>query len=362
MSNEKINILFVLPSLRAGGAERILSFVAQNLDTNKFKTTLLVIGYEKDKAYQLSDLNIVYLNKSRVLKSFFSIFSFIKKKKPDVIVSSIVHLNVFIALMSPFFRKTKIVAREASVLSVLNKYDPSYSILFSKRMVSLAYKLVDCIICQSNDMRDDMVNYFKVPKNKTVLINNPIANSFKLKTKRRNEQEIIKLITIGRLSKEKGYLRIIDALSQVNFPYKYYIIGNGPEKELIFDSLVEKGMTEKIEYIEFTDDVDTYLSNSDLFLQGSYVDGFPNALIESCVVGTPILAYNAPGGLAEIVENGTNGYIVDSNEEFIKYLNSINNNYNFKPETVRNIVQVRFNKEKIISEYESLFLNLVNSN
>ncbi|MCX7549506.1 glycosyltransferase [Xanthomarina sp. F2636L] len=362
MKTKKLNIVFVIPSLRAGGAERILSFVAQNLDANKFKTTLLVIGYEKDAVYHLSNLNIVYLNKSRVLKSFFSIFSYLKQNKPDVIVSSIVHLNVFIAIMSPFFRKTKIVAREASVLSILNKYDPSSSIFFSQRSVSLAYKLVDCIICQSKDMQEDMVNYFKVPKSKTHLINNPIANVFELKTQLKVDQDILRLITIGRLSKEKGYLRIIDALAQVDFPFHYTIIGDGPEKDIIFDTIEKHGLTDKIDYIEFTNEVDKYLTKSDLFLQGSYVDGFPNALIESCVVGTPVLAFHAPGGLSEIIENGKNGIIVNSNEEFINQLKAINTSYNFSPKIVSNIVKERFGKEKIISQYESLFLNLTNSN
>src|SRR5690554_5255777 len=104
MRKEKINIIFVIPSLAAGGAERILSFVAQNLNKDIFKATLLVTGYEKDTVYQLDDLNIIYLNKPRVLKSFFSIFKFLKKNKPDIVVSSLVHLNMLIASMSPFFR------------------------------------------------------------------------------------------------------------------------------------------------------------------------------------------------------------------------------------------------------------------
>ncbi|GGG48473.1 glycosyltransferase [Bizionia arctica] len=362
MRNKKINIIFVIPSLAAGGAERILSFVAQNIDKETFKTTLLVTGYEKDTVYHLKNLDIVYLNKSRVLKSFFSVFSYFKKNKPDIVVSSIVHLNVFIAFMSPFFRKTKFVAREANVLSVLNKYTPSSSILFSKRVISLAYKLVDCIICQSKDMQQDMLNYFKIPESKTVLINNPITNDFELKTNIRNNQEPLRFITIGRLKKQKGHLRIIEALSQVDFPFKYTIIGSGIEKDIIFETIEKNGLTDKIEYIKFTKEVDKHLTHSDLFLQGSYVEGFPNVLIESCVVGTPILAFNAPGGLNEIIENGTNGFIAETLEEYINHLNVINKNYPFKPETVSQVVKERFNKKKIIAKYESLFLNLVNSN
>src|SRR5690606_4067600 len=136
--------------------------------------------------------------------------------------------------MSPFFRNTKFVAREANVLSVLNKYNASSSIFFSKRAITFAYKLVDCILCQSKDMQADVVNYFNISKEKTVLINNPITNEFKLKTTTKKENEVMEYITIGRLSKEKGHLRIIEALSKVRFPFHYTLIGKGIEKESIF--------------------------------------------------------------------------------------------------------------------------------
>ncbi|HLV14381.1 MAG TPA: glycosyltransferase, partial [Xanthomarina sp.] len=264
--------------------------------------------------------------------------------------------------MSPFFRSTKFVAREANVISVLNKYNASSSIFFSDRIITFAYKLVDCILCQSKDMQADVVNYFNIPKEKTILINNPITNNFKLKTNSKQNNEIIRFITIGRLSKEKGHLRIIEVLSKVSFPFHYTLIGRGIEKDSIFTALQKAGIEDKVTYIEFTKEVDKHLSNSHVFLQGSYVEGFPNVLIESCVVGTPILAFNAPGGLDEIIEIGKNGYIADTADEYITYLNKINSDYIFNPETVRSVVEERFNKEKIISKYESLFLNLVNSN
>lgn len=355
---KKINITFVLPSLIPGGAERILSFVALHLDRSKFNATLLVVGYEKDTVYDTKDLHVIYLNKPRVLKSFFSLFHYFKKNKPDIVVSSIVHLNTLIAFMSPFFRRTKFVSREANVLSVLAKHNPYTKSIFPKWMVTTGYKLVDKIICQSKDMQNDMTTNYGVKKEKTTLINNPITNTFQTKPIARDFTKPIHFITIGRLSKEKGHDRILEALSQVDFPFKYTIIGNGVEKETIFNDIENKGLTSKVNYVPFTKHVETYLAESDLFLQGSYVEGFPNVLIESCVVGTPILAFNAPGGLDEIIENGKNGYIANTLDAYIEKLNALNTDFTFTPETVSDIVKSRFNKSKIITEYELLFKSL----
>lgn len=358
MNYNKINIIFVLPSVIAGGAERILSFIASNLDKKKFNTTLLVIGFEKDTVYDIENLNIVYLNKTRVLKGIYSVFFYFKKHKPDIVVSSIVHLNTMIALISPFFSKTKFVSREANVLSVLNKHNPYSKSFFPKGMVELGYRLVDKIICQSKDMQNDMTSNYKVPISKTVLINNPITNQFKVKSQLRDNSKPIKFITIGRLSKEKGHHRIIEALSKISFSFEYTIIGDGIEKDIIFQQIKTLGLSKKVTYIPFTKNVESYLTEADLFLQGSYVEGFPNVLIESCVVGTPILAFNAPGGLDEIIENGVNGYIEESMEYYIERLNKINESYPFYPNKVNSIVVQRFNADRILSLYSELFINL----
>ena len=342
MNSKKINIIFVLPSVIAGGAERILSYVASYLDQSKFNAKLLVIGYEKDTVYEIKNIEVIYLNKPRVLKAFGSIYNYLKKQKPDIVVSSIVHLNTMMEFMSPFFRKTKFVAREANVLSVLNKYNPYSKSKFPKFIVVLAYKLVDCIICQSKDMQLDMINNYGVNSSKTILINNPITNSFETKKQTSKKNRPIKFITVGRLSKEKGHLRIIDALAKVDFPFKYTIIGDGIEKTTIFNYIEQNNLSHSIEYINYTNKVEEYLGDNDLFLQGSYSEGFPNVLIESSVVGTPILAYNGVGGLDEIIEKGKNGYIANSLNEFVNYLNSINNNFPFTPQLVRQVVDKKF--------------------
>ena len=62
----KKKILFVIPSLKAGGAERVLSFLAKNLDPNMFETKIAVVGFEKDAVYNLEDLDVVFFNQKNL--------------------------------------------------------------------------------------------------------------------------------------------------------------------------------------------------------------------------------------------------------------------------------------------------------
>lgn len=351
------NILFILPNLSAGGAERVFSFLAQNINSERYKNTLLIVGRKENADFTVKDINIKFLEKKRVFDAIPLMFMFLIKNKPDVVLSSIGHLNTVMGLMSPFFPKTRFIIREASVISAMSRISQTNkSFSFSGKMRSIlsrfSYKLIDKVICQSDDMADDFLKIYKIPVQKLIIINNPITKTFPLKKNEELPNTPIKFITVGRLSIEKGHIRIIEMLAKLKFQFHYTIIGKGPLKESIFQVIDKHNLNEKITYLPFTNDVSNYISLSDLFLQGSYVEGFPNTVLESCYVGTPVIAFNVPGGTKEIIRHGVNGYLVETEEDYLYYLN---NRLIMLPEKVRNSVEIKFNKQKIISEYEALF-------
>jgi glycosyltransferase involved in cell wall biosynthesis len=349
-------ILFILPNLAAGGAERVISFVAQNIDKDRFESKLLIAGCKKDAAYSVQGVDVTFLEKNRVLTAIPGIFLYLMRHRPDVILSSVGHLNTVMGLMTFFFKKTKFIIREASVISSLDAVDNdnSNSSKFSVHsyLSHLSYKKTHNIICQSQDMADDFKNIYKETENKIVIINNPITQNFSLPKIEKANNEYVNFITVGRLSKEKGHLRIIKLLSQLKYKFHYTIIGSGPLKQEIFEAINQHQLQDNVTYIPFTKDVLEHMANSDLFLQGSYVEGFPNALLESCYAGTPVIAYNVPGGTKEIVVHKENGYLVQTDDD---YLNFLNNMADFNPEEVRESVISRFSREKIVSQYEALF-------
>ena len=99
-----------------------------------------------------------------------------------------------------------------------------------------------------------------------------------------------------------------------------------------------------------------------MFIQGSFVEGFPNALLESCAVGTPVIAYNAPGGTKEIIEDDINGYLVTSSEEFLQKLEYALIKKDWNPEKIRNSVVKKFSSKEIINKYETIFTELIIKN
>lgn len=340
-----------------GGAERIMSFLAREINKEKFSPELVIAGYKKDTAYNVNGVKTIYLEKDRVLWSVASIFMYLIKNKPDIMVSSISHLNAIMGLLSIFFLKTKFIGREANIPSVVKNYNKRSNFLYPK-IIKFSYHFLDIIICQSQDMLNDMGKVFSLKKKKLKLINNPVTDEFTLKTNNK-KNKIPKFITVASFKKQKGHERIITALSKLNFDFVYTMVGDGTEKTNIFKLIDELDLKNKIVHVPFTKEVAKYLSDSDLFIQGSYVEGFPNCLLESCAVGTPIIAFQAPGGLNEIIEEGCNGYIAKNETEYIELIDKSCHQKKWNPIIVRNVVMKKFNKKKILLKYEKLFIDVL---
>lgn len=354
---KKPKIIFILPSLVPGGAERVISFVSQNIDKNKFETSLLITGYSRDTSYDVSNVKVKYLNKSRVLFSIPSLVLFLFKEKPDIVLSSIGHLNSAIAMISFLFKKTKFIGREASIRS-LRKEDNTNKNYYLSSFINTRFKKLDVLICQSDDMVKDMAENYDFPKDRIVKINNPISKISLLKPSG-TSSSVRKFITVGRITEVKGHLRILKILSNLDEPFEYTMIGDGREdfKLELFNKAKELEVFDNITHIPFTTEVDNYIVKNDMFLQGSYVEGFPNALLESCVAGTPAIAFNVPGGTKEIVENNVNGFLVENEKEFLEKLME---KRKWEPLKIRESVYKKFNKEKILKEYEKLFIDILN--
>ncbi|WP_298475030.1 glycosyltransferase [uncultured Maribacter sp.] len=357
--SHKKKVLLLLPSLKAGGAERVLSFLAKNLDSELFNVRLLVIGSKEESVYDYSGVEVKFLNKKRLFTSVFPLMQTIVAFRPQIVLSSIVHLNIFSGIMAFFFRKIKFIAREASVLSIMGAFDKKNNILnFLSKQV---YGNFSCIICQSKDMLIDLNENYKISKKKLIIINNPITEPTMVKESINGFPELIRFVTVGRLSEEKGHERVLRCLAGSSIEdYHYTIIGEGILKNHLLEVIKELKIENKISFIPFTFNVLDELRSNHIFLQGSYVEGFPNAVLESCLVGTPIIAFDSPGGTKEIIDENVNGILVKNENDFKDTLNTgVVNLLKLEPLLISNSVKVKFSSKKIIEQYQELFTKIL---
>jgi len=355
-SKKKIKITFTIPTLSAGGAERVMSYVAQNLNKAEFEASLLIMGKQEEAAYSVKGIDVQFLEKKQVRDAFFSTIQYLRRQRPDIVISAIVHLNTMMAVISLLFPNIKFVGRETFVRSA--------TLVKSKKLLINTSKiqkyLLDAMICQSQDMKMDMIKNFNMTEKKLTTIHNPVSEKFQLKQTKKSDC-ITRFITVGRLSKHKGHIRLLNILAKLNIPFTYTIIGKGPYFGKINARAVELGIRERIKFIEFTEDVSGYLQVHDIFLHGSFVEGFPNSMLESCAVGTPVIAFDAPGGINEIIEPGINGFIASDEEEFLKFIYKVISKNYLSPQKIRKSVLLKYSKDKILMDYERFIRTIVAS-
>lgn len=350
----KKKIVIVTYSLHKGGTEKITALIANILAGGNFEVNLILfvgdhIAYELDAAIKIIDLKCEN-SKKGILKLYVEL----NKLRADFVFSTLTVTNVIVSLIKPFvFWKSKFYLRESTILSVNNR-QMKLSWLINTLIV-LLYRNFDLIISQSEAMTRDLVKNYHLPHSMIVKINNPVAvNDLPLADGPHNKIPIF--ITVGNLRPEKGYDRMIKLLSQYKGDFIYYILGEGKMRKSL-ELLIEKYELEnKVKLLGRVEDVGAYLNKADIYLQTSYYEGFPNAILEANASGVAALAVNSPGGTSEIVLNGVNGYLIEDFDEqsFLEHLDILLKNP-LDRKKIREFILQRFSMDSFVRNINQLF-------
>ena len=356
----KKSILFILPDLNAGGAERIVTTIANHLPREKFSPSILLL--RKEGLYLdflQNDVEIIDIKTPRIRHALKPILKQIRKRKPDIVFSGFGEVNAYLSLFIKLFPKTKFIARETNVVSQH----------VTRREIRFFYKFYNNynkIICQSDDMMNDLVENFKIKKDKLIKINNPVDFSFieeKLEnaTKPESYREGYKnIVAIGNLSSRKGFdnlLKVFEKLKKHNV--FLHILGDGRDKELLHQ-MKDNLELENVIFHGVQKNPYPFLKFADLFVLSSRYEGFPNVLLEAGACGTYALANNCKGGIHEIIQPKINGEIsdIENHEVFAaKIVEILEQNHD--SEAIKNSIQSRFSKEMILEKYFEVFESIV---
>ena len=352
----KKSIIFILPDLETGGAERIVTTIANHLPREIFEPKIMLLRKEGGYLSILkSDVEIIDLKIQRIRNSLFPILKEIRKRKPEIVFSGFGEVNAYLSFFVKFFPKTKFVARETNVVS---KHVTRKEIRFFYKF----YNNYHNIICQSDDMQNDLVKNFNIKKEKIIKINNPVDFDFideKLKNASKPEsysEDFKNIVAIGNLSERKGFDNLLKVFTHLKSEkIKLHILGDGKDKEMLHQMKSDLDLQNVIFHGKQKNPF-PFLKFADLFILSSRYEGFPNVLLEAGACGTFALANDCPGGIREIIENGINGEIgnIENQKEFAHQIIEILKK-DFDENAIRNSIQSRFSKEIILKKYFEVF-------
>ena len=243
----------------------------------------------------------------RVRSSAFRLLALVRRVKPRLILSGMYHLNFLVLLLRPFFpRPVQVFIRQNGTASaaLLDGKLPVYTRLLYRRLYSQA----DRVICQSTAMANDLAREFSVPASKLIILPNPIeVDAIRAAIPRSPAQWTgpgPHLLAVGRLSREKGFDLLLEALVHVRnqFPHVDLVIaGAGSEESALKAQCRALGLESAVCFAGHVEQLMTYFSGATVFVLSSRHEGLPNALLEAAAGGLPIVALPASDGIRDLL-------------------------------------------------------------
>jgi len=338
---QKKPVIFFIPTLDVGGAERVCLHYVNNLQAAhpilvlQFKRGLLL--KEISPGVTVLELNIsapeqFYRCWPRWLHLFYHSYALLKQARKlsilagqnrcSAVISFITIPNIIAVCAKIFFKpQLKVIINVHDVTSQIIKHSEldRYKRFLLYWLVRILYPKADSIIAVARGIKKDLIEHFRIPEDKITVLQNPID----IKELKRRAAEPVHcswctskegplVIAVGRLVKLKGFDILIRAFAQLprGINARLIIIGDGEER-LALQKLIEQlGLQDRVKLLGFQENPWKYMAYADVFVLSSLTEGLPNVIGEALALGIPVLATDCSPGVREYLEDGKYGLLV----------------------------------------------------
>jgi len=366
-----IRIFFLVNSLSKGGAERVISILANKFQSKNYKVDLLYfrnipVQYPINRQVNLKCLNAPIEPNANIIRRFFLLIKrvFILKKalknipKNSVIISfgDGVSILLMISKLISFSRIKTIISIRSNPL----KNTP----FIYRNIASFFYIFSSKIVVQSKFIERSISN--SMLRKKIVTIFNPVPNNFTVNPYNIKPKKY-SILSIGRYIRSKRHDILINAFSNVikdkNKHLTLCIAGKDDGEKRHLDKLIKELKIENnVILLDAVDDVYSLYLNSDIYVHPSEYEGMSNAVLEAMSSGLPSIISNYDG-IEEIINDNENGYLFETNN-ISALTNTINNllidnekKLDFSDKCYQQIKK-DFDINLIFRRWESIILNL----
>lgn len=359
--------LFVISSLQCGGAERIVSMMANYWAEKREEVTIITLeGKEKDFYSLHPRVKRIALNLMRDsnnwlqavtnnFKRIKAIRSAIVTARPDITISSMDKTNV-ITILSMLNLGLPLIVYEHT--------EPTKAHLSKvwQLLRRIFYPFADAVVIQTKNAESWARKF--VPGKKVYRIPNPVKkpDCFKPEVLKSSHR----VVGMGRLNKVKGFDLLIKAYAKIEKSHPDWvliIIGEGEERKNL-ERLIEKlELQKKVILTGQIPEPTEFFFQADLFVLSSRYEGFSNALIEALACGIPVISFDCPSGPREIVRDQVDGILVSPEDvdALASAMDCLMSDDNKRKEMALRAPAVleRFGLEKIMRLWENLIIRIV---
>ena len=306
-----MNIVFAIPSLGFGGAERVVSILASEF-ANKNRVTIILTSGKNNVVYKLHQNVEIYTlrNNTSNIKKWLEFRKQCKKLKADIVIAFMDAIGIIASIFLVFTNIPVICSERNDPSESSRKLNISYRIL-----KNISTNLIKGYVFQSDGAR---AAYPIKCQKKSSIILNPIDSSC---IPLRDDNTIKRrIVNVGRLHTQKNQKLLINAFAKSLFfknGFTLHIYGSGPEKDNLMSMIMELNLENKVFLEGNQNDILEKIKNSSLFVLTSNYEGLPNSLMEAMAIGIPCISTDcSPGGARMLIKaDESNGILVPCNDE-----------------------------------------------
>ncbi|WP_370751710.1 glycosyltransferase [Eubacterium sp.] len=311
----KKKIFFITNGLSGGGAERVMSILANYLDDNGYEVSFIMLK-NYPEAYKLNlTISKYYKNNTKrrdFIGNFMYIRSFMQKENNAVFISFFTRQNLY-TIMAAIGTNNRVVISER------NNPEITVNGKIEEIVRKILYKSSKCkyIVFQTQGAKE----YFdKEIQNKGTIILNPLNNKLPICDKMHSKK---KIVAIGRLNSQKNYplmLKAFKRFCKIYNDYTLHIYGKGESKDSLKQLTFELEINDKVIFEGFKENIHKEIQDATMFVISSDYEGLSNALLEAMGMGLPCISTDSPpGGARMVINNNENGILVPVGDEIKLY-------------------------------------------
>lgn len=312
--------LFV-PSLRGGGAERVMVDLANSFSRRGFPVDLVVAKAEGPYLAEVAPtVRLVNLQHRQVARCLPALIAYLRRRRPQAVLSTLPNANLGVLWARRLSGvTTRVVIREANSMSRVTTHAIAWKSRLVPYLAAHWYAQADAIIAVSAGVADELAGTLAIPRDRIRVIYNPsVTPDLFARAQEPPEHpwftadELPVILAVGRLTRQKDYPTLLHAFSRVRKHYavRLVILGEGEERLSLEGLVRELGMAQDVALPGFMTNPFSYMAHAAVFVLSSAWEGLPNTLIQALALGTPVVATDCVSGPREILDDGQYGPLV----------------------------------------------------
>lgn len=305
----KDSIIFIVPSMKSGGLERVASVFLNTLVYLGYKNVTLINLSTTPSFYQLDEtiichnVDIQINNKNKLVRAILTrkwLRKIVGQFDSPTVLSFGEGYNAFVILSLFGINKDLYVTNRASPLSSLKGFRGMVNPFF--------YKYTKGVIVQTQLAKELLKTHYK--KVNFYVLPNPIDIEIIPDSNFKKENIIL---NVGRIGGNKNQELLINYLQNIQFEkydWQLNFIGDGPKITSLKHLIDISNSKDKVAILGTQNKIIEHYKRAKIFAFTSTSEGFPNVLLEAMSYGLPCISFDCTAGPADLIENGSNGFLI----------------------------------------------------